>query len=75
MSSLGDLAHVAVRQVAAAAASSAVAPATPEASDKPACSTSNEFDGRIGLRISAIFVILVGSLFGMNLSGKPKYCR
>lgn len=30
----------------------------------PSCDAGNEFDGRIGLRISAIFVILVGSLFG-----------
>lgn len=29
-----------------------------------ACETGNEFDGRIGLRVSAIFVILVGSTFG-----------
>lgn len=29
-----------------------------------ACETGNEFDGRIGLRISSIFVILVGSTFG-----------
>ncbi|KAF1817419.1 ZIP zinc/iron transport family [Eremomyces bilateralis CBS 781.70] len=28
------------------------------------CDTGNEFDGQMGLRISAIFVILVGSLFG-----------
>jgi hypothetical protein len=28
------------------------------------CATGNNFDGRIGLRISAIFVILVGSLLG-----------
>lgn len=28
------------------------------------CGTGNSFDGRIGLRISAIFVILVGSSFG-----------
>ncbi|KFY03219.1 hypothetical protein V490_00249 [Pseudogymnoascus sp. VKM F-3557] len=28
------------------------------------CDTGNEFDGRLGLRISAIFVILVGSAFG-----------
>ncbi|KFY98165.1 hypothetical protein V498_01631 [Pseudogymnoascus sp. VKM F-4517 (FW-2822)] len=27
------------------------------------CDTGNEFDGRLGLRISAIFVILVGSAF------------
>jgi zinc transporter 1/2/3 len=30
----------------------------------PACDTSNAYDGRMGLRISAIFVILIGSLFG-----------
>ncbi|KAI1489102.1 Zinc/iron permease [Biscogniauxia mediterranea] len=28
------------------------------------CGTGNEYDGRMGLRISAIFVILVGSLLG-----------
>jgi hypothetical protein len=29
------------------------------------CEGSNSYDGRMGVRISAIFVILVGSLFGM----------
>jgi zinc transporter 1/2/3 len=29
-----------------------------------ACSTGNDYDGRIGLRISSIFVIFVGSSFG-----------
>ncbi|KAL8751933.1 MAG: hypothetical protein Q9199_006097 [Rusavskia elegans] len=29
-----------------------------------ACDDGNEFDGRTGLRVSAIFVILVGSMFG-----------
>jgi zinc transporter 1/2/3 len=28
------------------------------------CSGSNDYDGRMGVRISAIFVILVGSLWG-----------
>ena len=28
------------------------------------CESGNEYDGRIGLRISAIFVILVGSTLG-----------
>ncbi|KAF1974271.1 ZIP zinc/iron transport family [Bimuria novae-zelandiae CBS 107.79] len=31
------------------------------------CSKSNGYDGRIGVRISSIFVILVGSMFGMCL--------
>ncbi|KAL4923058.1 low-affinity Zn(2+) transporter ZRT2 [Aspergillus undulatus] len=30
----------------------------------PACDAGNEYDGRMGVRISAIFVILVGSTFG-----------
>ncbi|KAH8423163.1 low-affinity Zn(2+) transporter ZRT2 [Aspergillus melleus] len=30
----------------------------------PACETGNEYDGRMGLRISSIFVIMVGSMFG-----------
>lgn len=28
------------------------------------CESGNEFDGRIGLRVSAIFVILIGSSLG-----------
>lgn len=28
------------------------------------CSTSNEYDGRMGVRISSIFVIMVGSMVG-----------
>jgi zinc transporter 1/2/3 len=32
------------------------------------CDTGNEYDGRLGVRISAIFVILVGSLFGQYTS-------
>lgn len=35
-----------------------------ESGPAPACETGNEFDGRMGLRISSIFVILVGSSFG-----------
>ncbi|KAB8206133.1 Zinc/iron permease [Aspergillus parasiticus] len=30
----------------------------------PACDAGNEYDGRMGLRISSIFVIMVGSMFG-----------
>ncbi len=28
------------------------------------CGTGNEFDGRLGLRIAALFVILIGSTLG-----------
>ena len=39
----------------------------------PACETGNEYDGQLGLRISAIFVILVGSGLGpyMTLLTQP----
>ncbi|KZF24220.1 putative plasma membrane low affinity zinc ion transporter [Xylona heveae TC161] len=30
----------------------------------PPCRTGNDYDGRMGIRISSIFVILIGSLFG-----------
>lgn len=30
----------------------------------PKCGGGNEYDGRMGLRISAVFVILIGSMFG-----------
>ncbi|KKK18497.1 hypothetical protein ARAM_007013 [Aspergillus rambellii] len=35
-----------------------------EDGSQPSCDTGNEYDGRMGLRISSIFVILVGSTFG-----------
>jgi solute carrier family 39 (zinc transporter), member 1/2/3 len=31
------------------------------------CSSGNEYDGRLGLRISSIFVILIGSLLGSTV--------
>ncbi|KAI9768744.1 MAG: hypothetical protein M1840_004739 [Geoglossum simile] len=35
-------------------------------SDQPvACDAGNEYDGRMGLRVSALFVVLVGSMFGV----------
>lgn len=39
---------------------------TPDpATDEPVrCKSENDYDGRMGIRISAIFVILVGSTFG-----------
>ncbi len=35
-----------------------------EGGPAPACDPGNEYDGRMGVRISSIFVILVGSMFG-----------
>lgn len=65
MSDLQHLAYLVGRQVAAAVNGSATGSTVNEAAGIPACAPENDFDGRIGLRVSAIFVILVGSLFGM----------
>ena len=48
---MNHVAHLAIRQAG-------VDPTT------PSCSADNEYNGEIGARISAIFVILVGSVFG-----------
>ncbi len=38
-----------------------------KAEDAPvSCESGNEYDGRIGLRVSAVFVILIGSSLGMQ---------
>ncbi|EEQ92299.1 membrane zinc transporter [Blastomyces dermatitidis ER-3] len=39
-------------------------PRAEEGSAADACATGNEYDGRMGLRVSAVFVILVGSSLG-----------
>ena len=65
MSDLGAVAYLVARQVAAAVNGSATGSTVNQAAARPACTAENEFDGRIGLRVSAIFVILAGSLFGM----------
>ena len=47
-------------------AAAAAAATTGADSDAPmACESGNDFNGMLGLRISAIFVILIGSLLGM----------
>ena len=60
MSGVEAIANVVVRQAAGTAAAALAAASTV----KPACSPDNDYDGRMGLRISSIFVILVGSMFG-----------
>ncbi|KAF2755412.1 ZIP zinc/iron transport family [Pseudovirgaria hyperparasitica] len=59
MSSLVDFAALLVRQDAADPTS-----ITEPVEEAGGCEPGNEYDGRLGVRISAIFVILVGSLFG-----------
>ncbi len=63
MSGAQLVANLVARQ-AVNTASAAVSTAAAAATAQPACTINNSYDGRIGLRISAIFVILVGSLFG-----------
>ena len=55
-----DLARLVLRQEATG----------PEAQPEDECG-GNGYDGRMGVRISAIFVILVGSLFGMSFLSYP----
>lgn len=62
MSVVQQVVDVVARQAYQTVAATSEAAAA--AASKPACSTGNDFDGRIGVRISAIFVILVGSSFG-----------
>ena len=67
MSRLEDAAIVFARQ---ALTSTATAATTAIASSGSTCDSGNGYDGKIGLRISAIFVILAGSLFGMEKEGR-----
>ena len=62
MSAVEQVANLVVRQ----ALNSAAATSSPEELElpPPECESANEYDGRLGLRISAIFVILVGSTLG-----------
>ncbi|KAL8948793.1 MAG: hypothetical protein Q9222_005055 [Ikaeria aurantiellina] len=66
MGTLQAATQILARQIAPSAiipsaATSAAAAAT---SSSDSCDSGNEFDGRLGVRISAIFVILAGSFFG-----------
>ena len=59
MGGIDQVTQVVIRQTL-----SADAPIAAATSAVTACSAGNDFDGRIGLRISAIFVILLGSSIG-----------
>jgi len=66
MASLGEIAHLLVRQTPAIDADTGTVPEPIEGTPGH-CSGSNEYDGRLGLRVSAIFVILLGSFFGQYI--------
>ncbi|KAL8708625.1 MAG: hypothetical protein Q9220_006561 [cf. Caloplaca sp. 1 TL-2023] len=61
MGTLPEATLVLARQVVPSAITTSAAAALTSA---PSCDSGNEFDGRLGVRISAIFVILIGSFFG-----------
>lgn len=52
MALTGDLGHLVLRQI------------SEEEETQPSCNTGNEYDGRMGLRVAAIFVIWFGSSLG-----------
>ena len=57
---MNDLVSLVARQ----AAQTTTAADAATTSMHPQCDSGNDFDGRIGLRVSSIFVILVGSFLG-----------
>ena len=67
MSRIIQAATLVVRQLEADAETTVV----PLAGQPGYCDTGNEYDGNLGLRISAIFVILVGSLWGEYWATTP----
>lgn len=71
MGSLHKVTRVLARQIAPDAV---IESATAAAETAIACDAGNEFDGRIGVRVSAIFVILVGSLFGRSTRWNYSSC-
>lgn len=74
MSAVQQVANLVVRQAfgtESAQASTTGTAATPAATTnfvQVACDSENGYDGRIGVRISAIFVILLGSAIGEWMS-------
>ena len=65
MEGLKELAYVVARQAISTSPPTAAATAI-VTTGGTGCQPNNDYDGRIGLRISAIFVILVGSSFGKS---------
>lgn len=64
---MSQLLHLVARQVAADGGNEGTIQ-VPIAGTPGHCDSGNEYNGDLGLRISAIFVIMVGSLLGMRHS-------
>ena len=71
MSAVKYVADLVIRQALSTTAAPTIAAAA--ATSAPACSTNNNYDGRLGLRISAIFVILIGSTFGESVYSQGRF--
>lgn len=69
MMDFGAITQLVVRQATSTTPATA---ATTAPSTTVTCDASNGYDGRIGLRVSAVFVILIGSLFGREISSSKK---
>lgn len=67
LSDMSQLLHLVARQVAADGGNEGTIQ-VPIAGTPGHCDSGNEYNGDLGLRISAIFVIMVGSLLGMRHS-------
>jgi hypothetical protein len=65
MADSGTIASTIASAVASATAAATAAATTAADSDTGACSDGNDYNGLMGARISSVFVILVGSLFGV----------
>lgn len=63
MTGVSEVVHLLARQVIARGDNNGTVP-DPLLGTPGHCDDGNEYNGDVGLRISAIFVILVGSLFG-----------
>lgn len=68
MREIADLLFLVARQAADGSAADGTAPnnsdTTSDDTTAPSCDTGNEYDGRMGLRIAAVFIILVTSFLG-----------
>ncbi len=70
MMDFGAITQLVVRQATSTTTPATAATTAP--STTVTCDASNGYDGRIGLRVSAVFVILIGSLFGREIASSKK---
>lgn len=70
-STLTSFATVAATSAMAAATSTTATEADPLVGTSGYCIPGNSYDGYLGARVSSIFVILVGSMFGESSFSSP----